>query len=88
MNGHEYKPFAYYSRSVLRINVTEMANYTCYAINQMIGGRQSVDQESFMVYVQSEGKKKRNFYKIGCIFNLFSVLVSITDWLRKSQSSY
>lgn len=45
-----------YSRSVLRINVTEMANYTCYAINQMIGGRQSVDQESFMVYVQSEGK--------------------------------
>lgn len=33
-----------------------MANYTCYAINQMIGGRQSVDQESFMVYVQSEGK--------------------------------
>ena len=56
LEGHEYKPFAYYSRSVLRINVTDMANYTCYAINQMIGGRQSVDQESFMVYVQSEGK--------------------------------
>ena len=55
MKGHEYKPFAYYSRSVLRINVTEMANYTCYAINQMIGGRQSVDEQSFMVYVQSEG---------------------------------
>ena len=35
-----------------------MANYTCYAINQMIGGRQSVDQESFMVYVQNEGKQK------------------------------
>ena len=52
--GHEYKPFAYYSRSVLRINVTEMANYTCHAINQMIGGRQSVDQESFMVYVQDD----------------------------------
>eukprot|EP00093_Oithona_nana_P009614 09614.XXX_342720_345642_1 [CDS] Oithona nana genome sequencing. len=54
--GHEYKPFAYYSRSVLRINVTEMANYTCHAINQMIGGRQSVDQESFMVYVQDQDK--------------------------------
>ena len=61
LEGHEYKPFAYYSRSVLRINVTDMANYTCYAINQMIGGRQSVDQESFMVYVQSEGKKKKSF---------------------------
>ena len=56
LEGHEYKPFAYYSRSVLRINVTDNANYTCYAINQMIGGRQSVDQESFMVYVQGEGE--------------------------------
>ncbi|XP_059091496.1 tyrosine-protein kinase transmembrane receptor Ror2-like isoform X1 [Tigriopus californicus] len=49
----EFKPFSYYSRSVLRINVTEMANYTCYAINQMDGGRQSSDQRSFMVYVES-----------------------------------
>ena len=32
-----------------------MGNYTCHAINQMIGGRQSADQESFMVYVQNEG---------------------------------
>ena len=55
MEGHEWKPFAYYTRSVLRINVTEMGNYTCHAINQMIGGRQSADQESFMVYVQNEG---------------------------------
>ena len=86
MNGHEYKPFAYYSRSVLRINVTEMANYTCYAINQMIGGRQSVDQESFMVYVQSEGKKDVDIFYLYsqiavCIFNLASVLVSVvTDY--------
>ncbi len=55
--GIEYKPFSYFSRSVLRINVTEMANYTCYAINQMVEGRQSSDQRSFMVYVEApEGK--------------------------------
>ena len=53
MQGAEYKPFEYYSRSVLRINVSETANYTCYAINQMIGGRQSSDQKSFMVYIKS-----------------------------------
>jgi hypothetical protein len=35
-----------------------MANYTCYAINQMIGGRQSADQESFTVYVKTEGVLK------------------------------
>ena len=74
MNGHEYKPFAYYSRSVLRINVTEMANYTCYAINQMIGGRQSVDQESFMVYVQSEGRNDKDvLFQFGisvCFFGI------------------
>ena len=51
----EYKPFSSYSRSVLRINVTEAsANYTCYAINQMEGGRQSSDQRSFMVYLEGE----------------------------------
>ncbi len=34
--GVEYKPFNFYSRSVLRINVTETStNYTCYAINQV-----------------------------------------------------
>ena len=55
LEGVEYKPFSFYSRSVLRINVTEMANYTCYAINQMVGGRQSSDQKSFMVYLESEG---------------------------------
>ena len=38
---------------MLRVNVTEMANYTCYAINQMSGG-QSSDQKSFMVYVERE----------------------------------
>jgi len=54
--GVEYKPFNYYSRSVLRVNVTEMANYTCYAINQMLGGRQSSDQRSFMVYLDSNGQ--------------------------------
>ncbi len=53
--GVEYKPFNFYSRSVLRINVTEAsANYTCYAINQMVGGRQSSDQRSFMVYLDTE----------------------------------
>ena len=58
VEGEEYKPFGFYSRSVLRINVTETVNYTCYAINQMMGGRQSSDQKSFMVYVEStEGKK-------------------------------
>lgn len=58
VEGQEYKPFAYFSRSVLRVNVTDTANYTCYAINQMVGGRQSSDQRSFMVYVveTSEGK--------------------------------
>ena len=50
----EYKPFDQYSRSVLRINVTETANYTCFAMNQMIGGRQSADTKSFMVYVKTE----------------------------------
>ena len=50
----EYKPFEYYSRSVLRIKVSETANYTCYAINQMIGGRQSSDTKSFMVYVKTD----------------------------------
>ena len=53
VEGEEYKPFGFYSRSVLRINVTETVNYTCYAINQMMGGRQSSDQKSFMVYVES-----------------------------------
>ena len=58
VEGEEYKPFGFYSRSVLRINVPETVNYTCYAINQMMGGRQSSDQKSFMVYVEStEGKK-------------------------------
>ena len=51
----EYKPFDQYSRSVLRINVSDTANYTCYAMNQMIGGRQSADTKSFMVYVKTEG---------------------------------
>ena len=50
----EYKPFNSYSRSVLRINVTETANFTCYAMNQMTGGRQSHDQKSFMVYVKTD----------------------------------
>ena len=53
--GVEYAPFSYYSRSVLRINVTETANYTCYAINQMVT-RQSYDQSSFMVYLKEEEK--------------------------------
>ena len=57
----------------------------------MIGGRQSVDQESFMVYVQSEGKTRFTFFQIAaCIFNLGTELVSIIAadyWLRKSQSS-
>ena len=60
LEGVEYKPFSFYSRSVLRINVTEMDNYTCYAINQMVGGRQSSDQKSFMVYLESEGEKHGN----------------------------
>ena len=55
MDGVEYKPFDQYSRSVLRINVSDTANYTCYAMNQMIGGRQSADTKSFMVYVKTEG---------------------------------
>ena len=54
LDGVEYKPFDQYSRSVLRINVSETANYTCYAMNQMIGGRQSADTKSFMVYVKTE----------------------------------
>ena len=40
---------------MLRINVTETANYTCYAINQMVT-RQSYDQSSFMVYLKEEEK--------------------------------
>ena len=62
----EYKPFDQYSRSVLRIKVSETANYTCYAMNQMIGGRQSADTKSFMVYVQTkddvntDGNDRRN----------------------------
>ena len=55
--GVEYAPFSYYSRSVLRINVTETANYTCYAINQMVT-RQSYDQSSFMVYLKEEEKAR------------------------------
>ena len=55
--GVEYAPFSYYSRSVLRINVTETANYTCYAINQMVT-RQSYDQSSFMVYLKEEEEDK------------------------------
>ena len=54
LEGVEYKPFDYYSRSVLRIIVSETANYTCYAMNQMVGGRQSADTKSFMVYVKTE----------------------------------
>ena len=54
--GVEYAPFSYYSRSVLRINVTGTANYTCYAINQMVS-RQSYDQSSFMVYLKEEEKE-------------------------------
>ena len=54
LEGVEYKPFSYFSRSVLRINVTEMANYTCYAINQRVGGRRSAGQRSFMVYLESK----------------------------------
>ena len=54
LDGVEYKPFDQYSRSVLRIKVAETANYTCYAMNQMIGGRQSADTKSFMVYVKTE----------------------------------
>lgn len=53
-DGVEYKPFSYYSRSVLRINVTEMANYSCFAMNQMKAGRQTSDQRSFMVYIEVE----------------------------------
>lgn len=61
IDGGEYKPFDFYSRSVLRINVTENVNYTCYALNQMIGGRQSSDQRSFMVYVEnSDGETIQN----------------------------
>ena len=56
----EYKPFDQYSRSVLRINVSETANYTCYAMNQMIGGRQSVDAKSFMVYVKTKDDTGRH----------------------------
>ncbi len=58
MEGVEYKPFSFYSRSVLRINVTETANYTCYALNQMVGGRQSSDQRSFMVYMETGGEEE------------------------------
>ena len=52
MEGSEYKPFGWYSRSVLRVNASHTSNYTCYAINQMVEGRQSYDQKSFMVYVE------------------------------------
>lgn len=38
----------------MRINVTETANYTCYAINQKVGGGQTSDQRSFMVYAETE----------------------------------
>ena len=57
VKSSEYAPFGSYSRSVLRINVTETANYTCYALNQMTGGRQSHDQKSFMVYVDTDQDK-------------------------------
>ena len=58
--GVEYKPFDQYSRSVLRIKVSETANYTCYAMNQMIGGRQSADTKSFMVYVKTKNVISEN----------------------------
>jgi hypothetical protein len=66
VEGDEYKPFGFYSRSVLRINVTETVSYTCYAINQMMGGRQSSDEKSFMVYVETtEGNRARIFSQAG-----------------------
>ena len=45
-----------------------MANYTCYAINQMKGGRMSQDQRSFMVYLETEehGEPNSDYSKGYC----------------------
>ena len=58
----EFKPFSHYSRSVLRLNATRSANYTCYAINQL-SNNQTLDTKSFMIYAERpEGEEKGGYH--------------------------
>ncbi|CAL4093927.1 unnamed protein product, partial [Meganyctiphanes norvegica] len=50
LNGIEFIPFTSYARSVLTVNATSTANYTCSA-NNVLEGKQTTDERTFTVSV-------------------------------------
>ena len=50
IHGIEFNPFTDYARSVLTVNATETANYTCVAQNVVKGGT-TYDKKTFTLAV-------------------------------------
>ncbi|KAK3871189.1 hypothetical protein Pcinc_023649, partial [Petrolisthes cinctipes] len=50
IHGIEFRPFTKYARSVLTVNATSTANYTCSAEN-VVQGRRTTDSRTFIVSV-------------------------------------
>ena len=57
VQGVEWTPFSFYSRSVLRISAEDSGNYTCQAMNQL-STEVALDQKSFMIYIAKTEEKE------------------------------